>query len=159
VPRFRLVGDTDFNEFTPAVLDLGVEPICELIVPGELWVLVSHRGRRRALVLRLDPQCPNPTDDRSATPGFGWERSGRLIPGLRFRPAGNEGLGIYGVGRRDWIRVYRFDAFWNDRRTLRRWLRVRHRHPPHASAPHLRRLEHFRIGLPGNVRRRGPGDP
>jgi len=130
VPRVRLFGDTDFNDFTPALLDLGVDPICELIAPGEFRVLVSHHGRRRALVLRLDPQCPNPADDRSARPGFGWERSGRVIPGLRFRLEGPEGLGIHGFGRRDWIRVYRFDAFWNDRRTLRRWLRVRHRYAP-----------------------------
>jgi hypothetical protein len=122
VPRVRLFGDADFNESTPAVLDLGVGPICELIAPGELRVLVSHHGRKRALVLRLDPQCPSPAEDRS---GFAWERSGRVIPGLRF-----EGLGIVGVGRRDWLRVYRFDAFWNDRRTLRRWLRVRHLYAP-----------------------------
>lgn len=130
VPRVRLFGDADFNDFTSAVLDLGVEPICELIAPGELRVHVSHHGRRRALVLRLDPQCPNPADDRSAKPGFGWEQSGRVIPGLRFRAVSAEGLGIDGVGRRDWIRVYRFDAFWEARRTLRRWLRVRHRYTP-----------------------------
>jgi hypothetical protein len=53
-----------------------------------------------------------------------------VIPGLRFRAVSAEGSGIDGVGRRDWIRVYRFDAFWDARRTLRGWLRVRHRHTP-----------------------------
>jgi hypothetical protein len=141
-PRFQLLLD-DVSYFEQSAdLSLGIDHVCERIAPGEVRVLVSHHGRRRGLMLRLDPPC----EDQAMMSGergsyevegsnFGWRRSGRVIPGLRFRrpSAGlvHEGpLGIFAVGRRRWTRVYRVDAFWNARRMLRRWIRASHRYKP-----------------------------
>jgi hypothetical protein len=138
VPRVGIYGNRDLSQDSAAWLDFAIDaPVCERIAPGDLRVRVSHHGRRRTLTLRLYRPCPGAVVSTTSpgsfnlVRGFRWDRSGRVIPGLRFGADGVAGsVWIDAVGRRDWIRVYRLDAFWSGRRTLRRWLRVRHRYTP-----------------------------
>lgn len=142
VPRFQLLVDESGYFEESADLGVGIDHVCERIAPGEARVLVSHHGRKRGLLLRLDPPCEdkvrypeNRGGDELEGINFSWRRSGQVIPGLRFRRPGVDAvyqgpLGIFAVGRRRWTRVYRVDAFWNDRRMLRRWIRAHHRYEP-----------------------------